>query len=72
MKKGKEQKLLEALRTQEPWGLEAAINRYAPYVAGVIKRVLGNLGTQEDLEELSPTCLWPCGARLPPCGRTRP
>lgn len=53
MKKGKEQKLLEALRTQEPWGLEAAINRYAPYVAGVIKRVLGNLGTQEDLEELS-------------------
>ena len=35
MKKGKEQKLLEALRTQEPWGLEAAINRYAPYVAGV-------------------------------------
>lgn len=34
MKKGKEQKLLEALRTQEPWGLEAAINRYAPYVAG--------------------------------------
>ena len=50
MKKGKEQKLLEALRTQEPWGLEAAINRYAPYVAGVIKRVLGNLATEEDQE----------------------
>ena len=71
MKKGKEQKLLEALRTQEPWGLEAAINRYAPYVAGVIKRVLGNLGTQEDLEELSSdvfVALWrqaPAGGHVP-------
>ena len=34
-------------------GAGSGHHRYAPYVAGVIKRVLGNLGTQEDLEELS-------------------
>ena len=42
-----------ALRAREPQGLEEAIGRYSPYVAGVLRKVLGQLGTQEDLEELS-------------------
>ena len=53
MKKEIDRKLLAALRAREPQGLEEAIGRYSPYVAGVLRKVLGQLGTQEDLEELS-------------------
>ena len=53
MKKEIDRKLLAALRAREPQGLEEAIGRYIPYVAGVLRKVLGQLGTQEDLEELS-------------------
>ena len=53
MKKEIDRKLLAALRAREPRGLEEAIGRYSPYVAGVLRKVLGQLGTQEDLEELS-------------------
>ena len=53
MKKEIDRKLLAALRAHEPQGLEEAIGRYSPYVAGVLRKVLGQLGTQEDLEELS-------------------
>ena len=53
MKKEIDKKLLAALRVQDPHGLESAINRYSPYVAGVIRKVLGGFGTQEDLEELA-------------------
>ena len=53
MKKEIDRKLLAALQAQNPQGLEDAIHRYSPYVAGVIRRVLGQLGTREDLEELS-------------------
>ena len=53
LKKEIDRKLLAALQAQNPQGLEDAIHRYGPYVAGVIRRVLGQLGTREDLEELS-------------------
>lgn len=53
LKKEIDKKLLAALRVQDPHGLESAINRYSPYVAGVIRKVLGGFGTQEDLEELA-------------------
>lgn len=53
LKKEIDRKLLAALQAQNPQGLEDAIHRYSPYVAGVIRRVLGQLGTREDLEELS-------------------
>ena len=53
MKKEIDEKLLASLQAQDPKGLEEAIRRYSPYVAGVIRRVLGQLGTREDLEELS-------------------
>lgn len=53
MKKEIDRKLLDTLRAREPQGLEEAIGRYSPYVAGVLRKVLGQLGTQEDLEELS-------------------
>ena len=53
LKKEIDRKLLAALRAREPQGLEEAIGRYSPYVAGVLRKVLGQLGTQEDLEELS-------------------
>lgn len=53
LKKEIDRKLLAALQAQNSQGLEDAIHRYSPYVAGVIRRVLGQLGTREDLEELS-------------------
>lgn len=53
LKKEIDRKLLAALQAQNPQGLEDAIHRYSPYVAGVIRRALGQLGTREDLEELS-------------------
>lgn len=53
MKKEIDQKLLSSLRDQDPRGLEQAINRYSSYVAGVVRKVLGTLGTREDLEELA-------------------
>lgn len=53
LKKEIDRKLLAALQAQNPQGLEDVIHRYSPYVAGVIRRVLGQLGTREDLEDLS-------------------
>ena len=50
LKKEIDRKLLATLRAQDSRGLETAINRYSPYVAGVIRKVLGKFGTQEDLE----------------------
>ena len=41
MKKEIDRKLLAALRAREPQGLEEAIGRYSPYVAGVLRKVLG-------------------------------
>ena len=43
MKKEIDRKLLAALRAREPQGLEEAIGRYSPYVAGVLRKVLGQL-----------------------------
>lgn len=53
LKKEIDRKLLIALKAQDPRGLESAIDRYSPYVAGVIRKVLGTRGTREDLEELA-------------------
>lgn len=67
MKKEMDKKLLAALQAQEPKGLETAINRYSPYVAGVIRKILGSLGTREDLEELTSdvfVALWRSAALL--------
>ena len=49
MKKEMESRLLDGLRRQDPRALEEAIDRFSPYVAGVVRRVLGRLGTREDL-----------------------
>ena len=43
LKKEIDRKLLAALRAREPQGLEEAIGRYSPYVAGVLRKVLGQL-----------------------------
>ena len=51
MKKEIDRKLLTTLKAQDPRALESAIDRYSPYVAGVLRKVLGTLGTREDLEE---------------------
>lgn len=67
MKKEIDRKLLATLRAQDSRGLETAINRYSPYVAGVIRKVLGKFGTQEDLEELASdvfVSLWRSAADL--------
>ena len=53
LKKEIDRKLLTALKAQDPRALESAIDRYSPYVAGVLRKVLGTLGTREDLEELA-------------------
>lgn len=45
--------LLVRLREKDQSALAAAIRRYSPYVAGVIKKTLGPQGTKQDIEELS-------------------
>lgn len=45
--------LLMRLKAREPEALEAAIHRYARYTAAVVKRVLGEFGGPQDVEELS-------------------
>lgn len=69
MKKEMESRLLDGLRRQDPRALEEAIDRFSPYVAGVARRVLGRLGTREDLEELTSdvfVALWRNGEALRP------
>ena len=69
MKKEMDGRLLEGLRRRDPKALEQAIDRYSPYVAGVLRRVLGRLGTREDLEELASdvfVALWRSGETLRP------
>ena len=69
LKKEKDSRLLEGLRRQDPRALEEAIDRFSPYVAGVLRRVLGQLGTREDLEELTSdvfVALWRSGETLRP------
>lgn len=48
----KDLELLEKMRRNEQGGLEDAIHQYAGYVAAVIRKTLGELGTEEDVEEL--------------------
>lgn len=45
--------LLSMLKQRDPDALEAAIHRYAGYVAAVVKKTLGGLATAEDVEELT-------------------
>lgn len=48
----KDLELLEKMRRKDQDGLEEAIHQYAGYAAAVIRRTLGELGTEEDVEEL--------------------
>ena len=69
LKKEIDRKLLDTLRAREPQGLEEAIGRYSPYVAGVIRKTLGAFGTREDLEELASdvfVALWQSAQGLRP------
>ena len=69
MKKEIDEKLLASLQAQDPKGLEEAIRRYSPYVAGVIRKTLGAFGTREDLEELASdvfVALWQSAQGLRP------
>lgn len=45
--------ILARLRLKEQAALEMAIHQYAGYVAAVINKTLGSLGTPQDVEELS-------------------
>lgn len=45
--------ILARLRLKEQAALEMAIHQYAGYVAAVINKTLGTLGTPQDVEELS-------------------
>lgn len=49
----KDAALLALINKGDPTGLEAVIDRYAPYVAAVIRRQLGGLYSPEDAEELA-------------------
>lgn len=69
MKKEIDEKLLASLQAQDPKGLEEAIRRYSPYVAGVLRKTLGAFGTREDLEELASdvfVALWQSAQKLRP------
>lgn len=59
--------ILVRLRDQDQTALEMAIHHYAGYVAAVIKKTLGPLGTPQDIEELSSdafVALWQNAAKL--------
>lgn len=69
MKKEIDEKLLASLQAQDPKGLEEAIRRYSPYVAGVLRKTLGAFGTREDLEEMASdvfVALWQSAQKLRP------
>ncbi|MDR3308043.1 MAG: sigma-70 family RNA polymerase sigma factor [Coriobacteriales bacterium] len=64
-----EQRLLKALRRQEPCALQDAIAQYGGYVTAVAQRTLGRLSTQEDVEEVASDtfiALWGKAAELRP------
>lgn len=44
--------LLMRLREKDQAALEIAIQRYSRYVAAVVKKTMGPIGTEQDLEEL--------------------
>lgn len=59
--------ILARLRQKDQSALETAIRRYSRYVAAVIKKTLGPLGTQQDIEELSSdtfVALWTNAGKL--------
>lgn len=62
MKKEIDEKLLASLQAQDPKGLEEAIRRYSPYVAGVLRKPWALSAPGKTWKSWPPMCSWPCGS----------